>query len=158
MLREMVRKNKQISHEECIAVLKNEPRGILSVLGDDDYPYGIPMNYWYCEEDGKIYFHSGKFGHKIEAMQKHDKVSFCVYDQGYRVEGDWALYIKSVVVFGRMQVVEDQDEAMEICRKLSYKYTSDTAFIEHEIARHGDRTLTLALVPEHMCGKLVHEQ
>ena len=57
MFREMVRKNKQISHEECIAVLKNEPRGILSVLGDDDYPYGMPMNYWYCEEDGKIYYH-----------------------------------------------------------------------------------------------------
>ena len=55
MFRELVRKNKQLSHEECIAILKEETRGVLSVLGDNDYPYGMPMNHWYNEEDGNIY-------------------------------------------------------------------------------------------------------
>ena len=69
MFRELARKNKQISMEECIAVLKEETRGVLSVLGDDDYPYGMPMNHFYNDEDGKIYFHCGAFGHRLEALR-----------------------------------------------------------------------------------------
>ena len=88
MFREMIRKNKQISIEECIELLKKEKRGVLSVLGDDDYPYGMPMNHFYNEEDGKIYFHCGKKGHRLDALKKHDKVSFCVYDEGYRNDGE----------------------------------------------------------------------
>lgn len=86
MFRKMARYRQQIAEEECIEILKKEPRGVLSVLGDDDYPYGLPINQFYCEEDGKLYFHSGKKGHKIDAINRHDKASFCVYDQGFRRE------------------------------------------------------------------------
>ena len=61
MFREMLRKKQQLAEVECIEILKNELRGVLSVIGDDDYPYGMPINHFYCEEDGKIYFHSGSF-------------------------------------------------------------------------------------------------
>lgn len=157
MFRDMVRKKQQISREECLEILKIEPRGVLSVLGDDDYPYGIPMNFWYCEEDGHIYFHGGKTGHKIDAIRRHDKVSFCVYDAGYRRDGEWALNIRSVIVFGRVREVKDSARAMEISRRLSYKYTQDSAYIEREILRSGPGTLCLELIPEHMTGKLVNE-
>lgn len=157
MFRDMIRKKQQISREECLEILKNEPRGVLSVLGDDDYPYGMPMNFWYCEEDGHIYFHGGKTGHKIDAIRRHDKVSFCVYDAGYRRDGEWALNIRSVIVFGRVREVEDSARAMEISRRLSYKYTQDSAYIEREILRSGPGTLCLELIPEHMTGKLVNE-
>ena len=123
MFREMTRKKQQLTQEECIAILKNELRGVLSVLGDDDYPYGMPLNHFYCEADGKIYFHSGKQGHKIEAMMRHNKVSFCVYDQGFRKDGEWALNIKSVIVFGHIELIEEQDKLYEIARLLSYKDT-----------------------------------
>lgn len=73
MFREVARKKQIIPREECIELLINEPRGVLSVLGDDEYPYGMPMNHYYCEEDGKIYFHGGKKGHKIDAISRHDK-------------------------------------------------------------------------------------
>ena len=157
MFRKMVRFKQQIPEEECIEILKKEVRGVLSVLGDDDYPYGMPIDHWYCEEDGKIYFHGGKKGHKIDAMKKHDKISFCVYDEGYREEGDWALNIKSVIVFGRVEFVEDYDKAMEVSRQLCYKFTQDNEYIEHEIKYSGPGTLVFALVPEHMTGKLVNE-
>ncbi|MBQ9048789.1 MAG: pyridoxamine 5'-phosphate oxidase family protein [Solobacterium sp.] len=157
MFRKMVRSRLAISEQECIEVLKNEPRGVLSVLGDDDYPYGMPMDHWYCEEDGCLYFHSGMAGHKIDAMKRHDKVSYCVYDKGFVREGEWALNIRSVIIFGRIRVVEDHDKAMEIVRKLSLKYTDDTDYIEREIVSAGKRTLVFALVPEHMSGKLVNE-
>ncbi len=157
MFRELMRKKKQISMEECIEVLKNETRGVLSVLGDDDYPYGMPMNHFFNEEDGKIYFHCGKFGHRTDALKRHNKVSFCVYDDGYKNEGEWAFNVKSVIVFGRMKLVEDVDRVVEISRKLCHKFTQDETFIEEEIENYAHQTLLLELTPEHICGKLVKE-
>ncbi|MCF0150234.1 MAG: pyridoxamine 5'-phosphate oxidase family protein [Firmicutes bacterium] len=157
MFRELIRKKLQLSEEECLRILTEEPRGVLSVLGDDDYPYGMPMNFWYDPQSGHLFFHGGKEGHKIDALKKHGKVSFCVYDQGFRKENDWALNIKSVIVFGRMEFVADQKRAMEISRNLSHKYTQDNAYIEHEIVHSGPHTLCLELIPEHICGKLVNE-
>lgn len=157
MFRELTRIKQKLSQEESIRILKQEPRGILSVIGDDGYPYGMPMNHWYHEPDGCLYFHSGKKGHKIDAMNRCDKVSYCVYDQGYRREGEWALNIRSVIVFGRIEIVEDFDTAMAITRQLSLKYTDDIAYIDREIQQSGKNTLVFRLVPEHITGKLVNE-
>ena len=157
MFRELQRKNKQISMEECIELLKKETRGVLSVLGDDDYPYGMPMNHWYNEEDGKIYFHCGKSGHRLDALRKCNKVSFCTYDSGYREEGDCALHVKSVIVFGTMEIIDDMDTIADIARKLSYKFTQDEEYIRTEIEKYAKATLLLQLTPEHICGKLVTE-
>jgi len=157
MFRDMLRKKQQLPQAECIELLKSEMRGVLSVQGDDGYPYGLPMDHWYCEEDGHLYFHCGRVGHKLDAIRRCDKVSYCIYDQGYREEGDWALYIRSVIIFGRAKIVEDQARAMEICRRLSYKYTQDSEYIEREIRESGPHTLVFELIPEHMTGKKVHE-
>ena len=157
MFREMLRKKQQLTQEACIEILKKEPRGVLSVLGDDGYPYGMPMNHYYCEEDGKIYFHSGKNGHRAEVVKHYDKASFCVYDGGFRREGEWALNISSVIVFGRIELIEDQEKIYKIARLLSYKFTNDEEYIEREIQKSGPGTMMFALVPEHMTGKLVKE-
>lgn len=157
MFREMARQKQALSEEKCLEILKTQPRGVLSVLGDDGYPYGMPMNYWYCEEDGKLYFHGGKKGHKMDALRRCDKVSFCVYDQGFRREGEWALNISSVILFGRVHMIDDPDEVIRISRALSFKYTSDAAYIEEEIRKYAEGTLCFALTPEHMSGKLVNE-
>ncbi len=157
MFREMLRKRQELPREACIEILKKEPRGVLSVLGDDDYPYGMPINHYYCEEDGKIYFHGCRMGHKIDAMRRHDKVSYCVYDSGYRRDGEWALNISSVIAFGRIEFVEDREKVYEIARLLSYKFTDDEEYIRRELEHAGPRTLMFALVPEHMTGKLVNE-
>ena len=157
MFREMARTKQVLSQEECIDILKSELRGVLSVLGDDDYPYGMPINHYYNEEDGKLYFHSGKKGHKIDAIKRHDKVSFCVFDEGYREEGDWVLNIKSVIVFGRIEIVDDRDTVYRIADLLSRKFTDNDAYIAREIDKFGPATLMFALVPEHMTGKLVNE-
>ena len=157
MFREILRKNKKLSMEECVEILKKELRGVLSVLGDDDYPYGMPMNHWYNEEDGKIYFHCGNVGHRLDALKKHDKVSFCVFDKGYRKEGEWALQVKSVIVFGRVEIINDFEKIADITTKLSHKFTQDEVYIQKEIEMHGHRTLLLQLIPEHISGKMVTE-
>ncbi len=157
MFRTMIRKKQQLPETECIGILKTQLRGVLSVLGDDDYPYGMPINHYYCEQDGKLYFHGGKKGHKIDAMKRHDKASFCVYDEGFRKDGEWALNIKSVIIFGRIEFVEDQETIYRISNELSHKFTVDDDYIQDEIRRSGAATLMFALVPEHITGKLVNE-
>ena len=158
MFREVLRKKQVIGQDECIRILKEEKRGVLSVLGDDDYPYGFPIDHYYDEQTGHIFFHCGTVGHKLDAVRRHDKVSYCVYDAGTSEEGDWALYFKSVIVFGRIREVKDTDTIIEISRKLSLKFTDDLDYIEDEIKNHGYRTAMLELVPEHMTGKRVHEK
>ena len=152
MFREIVRKKQKLENEECLEILRNEKRGVLAVMGDDGYPYCLPINHYYNDEDGKIYFHSGKTGHKIDAIGACDKVSFCVYDSGRKKEGHWSLYIKSVIVFGRISPVEDHAKSMEISRRLSRKFTDDEKYIEDEIKKFGANTLVLALEPEHITG------
>ncbi len=158
MFRELVRKDKLLPMEDCVRVLESETRGVLSVLGDDDYPYGMPMNHFYNPDDGCVYFHCGKVGHRLDALKRHDKVSFCVYDAGYRNEGEWALNVKSVIIFGRMELIEDMDMIVDITRRLSLKFIQDEEHIRREIKSAAHRTLLMKLVPENICGKLVREE
>ena len=125
------------------------------MLGDDDYPYALPINFYYDEKENKIYFHGGKTGHKIDAIAKHDKVSFCVYDKGYHKDGHWSLNIKSVIVFGRIKVVDNW--SVDKIIDLSKKYTQDMEYIENEITQFAKNTAVLELEIEHMTGKLVNE-
>lgn len=157
MFRKMRRFKQQISDVECIEILKNTKRGVLSLMGDDGYPYGIPIDHWYCEEDGKLYFHGAKEGHKIDAIKACDKASYCVYDEGYRKEGDWALNIKSVIIFGRISLVEDAEKARAICTALTKKFTDDEEYLEKELKNALPRVQCLEFAPEHMTGKLVNE-
>ncbi len=154
--RPLVRSKQQLSEEECLEILKKQKRGVLSLYGLEGYPYGMPMNHYY--EDGYLYFHGGRSGHKIDALKENKKVSYCVYDEGYRNEGEWYLNIRSVIVFGEIEFIEDENKVMEISRKLSYKFIEDEDYIEEEIRRSLKATLLLALKIEHISGKLVREK
>ena len=157
MFRKMRRFKQQLSESECAEVLKNETRGVLSVLGENGYPYGLPLNHYYCEEDGKLYFHGAKEGHKIDAIKKCDKVCYTVFDKGYRKDGEWALNVKSVVVFGRIELVSDVEKAKMICERLCRKFTDDEKYIQHELENSLPRVQCLELTPKHITGKLVNE-
>ena len=157
MFREMRRFKQQISEDECVRILREQPRGVLSMLGDDGYPYGIPLDRWYSEVDNKLFFHCAKVGHKIDVITAYDKVSYCVMDEGFRKDGEWALNIKSVIVFGRIRIVEDEEKKREICTNLVRKFTDDEAYLRKELANAFPRVNCLELVIEHMTGKLVTE-
>ena len=105
MFREMKRINQKLSEDECKVLLKTELRGVLGIIGDEGYPYTLPINHYYDEEENALYFHSGKIGHKMDAIKKNRKASFCIYDSGYRKEGEWALNIKSVILFGKISFI-----------------------------------------------------
>ena len=129
------------------------------MLGDDGYPYGIPLDHWYSEDDNKLYFHCAKTGHKLDAIAAYDKVSYCVMDEGYRKEGEWALNINSVVVFGKARIVDDEEVELKhrIAVNLCRKFTDDEDFLQKELTHALPRAAFIELTPEHMTGKLVNE-
>ena len=155
MFRDLTRKKQKLSDKECKEILQHEVRGVLAVNGDGGYPYALPINYYFDEADNKIYLHSGKVGYKMDALAKSNKVSFCVYDRGYHKDGHWSLNIKSVVIFGRMHMVDDwTDELMvNFCKR----FTDDMDYIYSEIEKFRGNTAVLCLEIEHMTGKLVNE-
>lgn len=157
MFRQLMRKNQQLSMDECVHVLTTQTRGVLSVQGEGGYPYGMPMNHFYNENDGCVYFHCGKAGHRLDGLRRCDKASFCVYDQGTAQPGQWALRVRSVILFGRMDIVDDPEQIADITTRLSLKFTQDKEYIQREIAAFAHKTLLLRLVPEHICGKQVTE-
>ncbi len=157
MFREVARKKQSLDKSQIIEILNSEKRGVLSVHGENGYPYGLPINYYYNEENGYIYFHSGKKGHKTDAINTNNKVSFCVYDGGYKKDGEWALNISSVIVFGKIYTVEDSEKANEIYRRLSLKFTTDIDYIDSEIEKFAQATVCYELRPEHITGKTVNE-
>jgi nitroimidazol reductase NimA-like FMN-containing flavoprotein (pyridoxamine 5'-phosphate oxidase superfamily) len=117
----------------------------------------MPMNHFYNPEDRCIYFHCGRNGHRLDSLKRSSKASFCVCEQGYKENGDWAYHVRSVIVFGEVEIIDDIDVVSHIARKLSYKFTHDEAYIQNEIDRFAKATLLLKLTPEHVCGKFVKE-
>jgi len=157
MFRELTKIKQKLRNEECIEILKSEKRGVLSINGLNGYPYGIPLNHYYNEEDNRIYFHSGKIGYKIDSLKENNKVCYTVYDKGYLKDDFWALNVKSVIIFGSVYFVNDINKIEEISRKLSNKFINDEKYINDEINRSLKNTLMFYIEIENMCGKLVNE-
>lgn len=151
MFREMRRKGQQLYSEECIAVLNRGTSGVLAVSGDDGYPYAVPLSYIYDGE--KIYFHCALTGHKIDAIRENDKVSFCVIDADDVVPEEFRTRYRSVIVFGRVRILEDEKEKYSAIKKLSVKYSPCQEGTEQEIERYWDKLCVLELKIEHMTGK-----
>ena len=156
MFRKMRRHKQELSEEECIEILTDEPRGVLALLGDDDYPYAIPMSHVYV--DGKIYFHGAQEGHKNDAVKKHSKVSYCVMDKGIKAKDSWWYTFKSVIVFGKMKTLTDRDEKTERLTHLGDKFFPTHEETVDEINRLLDRTEVFEITIEHMSGKIVKEK
>ncbi|MFQ9954510.1 MAG: pyridoxamine 5'-phosphate oxidase family protein [Clostridium sp.] len=133
MFREMRRFKQQITTEECKKVLKEEKRAAFSVIGDDGYPYTIPINFYYDEADNIIYFHGAKEGHKVDAMNRCDKVCLTVWNQGFKKEGHWEWNPTSVVVFGKVKLVTEKNIFEDRLRKLAAKYYPNIDEIEKEM-------------------------
>ena len=155
MFREMRRYKQALTEDECAEILRRERRGVLATLGDDGYPYAVPLNFVY--EDGKIYFHCAGEGHKIDAIRRCDKASFCVTEQGERAPGEWWFKVRSVIAFGRVRMLEDRDEVLSRVRALGLKYAAPD-YVEKEIQKDGKRVQCLELTIEHMTGKRVNEK
>lgn len=155
MFREMRRSRQQLSNEECLEILNRNTSGVLSVIGDDGYPYGVPLSYAYC--DGKLYFHSAVSGHKIDAVKRNDKVSFCVIDNDEVRPSEFTTYYRSVIVFGKAEVVTENERKLYGLHLLSEKYAHGEGNEKREIENGIDRLVMIELTVEHLTGKCAKE-
>lgn len=152
MFRGMRRFKQQLPEADAIKVLENADSGVLAVLGDEDYPYTVPMSYIYA--DGKIYFHSGATGHKNDAIKKHDKASFCVVSKDDVVPEKFTTNYRSVVAFGRIRFVEDKEEVRRLTTMLTMKYCADFAEdIPKRIEAVINNLSVIEMEIEHITGK-----
>lgn len=153
MFRSMRRKRQELFAEETIKILENGTSGVLAVMGDEDYPYAVPISYVYA--DSKIYFHGAKAGHKIDAIKNHDKVSFCVIAEGHIVPEEYTTYFRSAIAFGRIRILEDETEMRESIEKLALKYhpTDNVKHREDAIEREWKPLCVMEMSIEHMTGK-----
>ena len=159
MFRRMRRAGQQVSEDACKAVLEQEKRAAFSVIGDDGYPYTVPIDFYYDGQENKIYFHGAKEGHKADAIRRCDKVCFAVWNQGFKKEGRWEWNATSVVVFGRVKLVTDPAVKEEKLRSLASKYYPTADEVEKEMTGPGfGQAQLFAIEVEQMTGKLVNER
>ena len=158
MFRPMRRFKQQLTEADCFAVLQTAKRGVLAVHGDDGYPYAVPLNFVFDPDARTLYFHMAVEGHKLDAIRRDSKVCFTAWDDGYKQDGDWAWYVRSVVVFGKAKVVTDDAARDKWLRALAAKYFPPEENVEADMARNAPRALVVAVRIEHMSGKLVHEK
>lgn len=152
MFREMRRKRQLLTEEESIAILNSGTSGVLAVDGDGGYPYAVPLSFVYS--DSKIYFHCAKSGHKLDALKKNEKVSFCVIGQDHVVPEEYTTYFQSVIVFGKARILVNDVEKREAIEKLAAKYSPDQEEgRKQEIDKEFPPLCMVEITIDHMTGK-----
>ena len=150
--RAMRRIRQQLSEEESISILRKSTAGTLALLGDNDYPYAVPISYVYHE--GKLFFHSALTGHKVDAIRKCDKASFCVIERDDVQPERYTTFFRSVIVFGRIHIIEDEQEKLATARMLGNRYNpNQDEALQKEIESGLSRMLAIRLDIEHLTGK-----
>jgi len=155
MFREMRRNKQLLSIEETVAVMNRCSSGVLACIGDDGYPYAVPLNYVYF--NGKIYFHSAKVGHKIDAITNNPKVSFAVVDKDTIVGKEYTSYFRSAIAFGKARITEG-NECREAFKALVEKYSGDQPEEDKQnVINRCTQAYIIAIDVEHITGKEAKE-
>lgn len=158
MFRSIRKKKNEIGIDAAKELLRSSRRGILAVNGDEGYPYAIPINYLYDEENHKIIFHGAKAGHKVDSLKKSNKVCFTVYGNETIKEDAWAPYLQSVVVFGKCHLVENKDKIINEVKKFAMKYYPGEDMVNKEVMSSGMAVQIFEIEIEHISGKEVQER
>lgn len=151
MFREMRRFKNGISKEDAIKMLEKSSNGVLSVCGDDGYPYGVPVSYTYL--NNKIYFHGANTGHKLDAIKNNSKVSFTVVEKDDVQPAEFTTRFASTIVFGRAHIANEEEKA-EALEVIMMKYSKDfekegRAYIKSDWSK----TTAVVIEIDHISGK-----
>ena len=153
MFREMRRKGQALPDEACKEILEKAPHGVLAVSGDGGWPYAVPLSFVYSA--GTVYFHCACEGHKLDAVRRDARASFCVVDSDEVVAEEYTTYYRSVIAFGRVSELTGEEEKIAAMKLLADKYAPDNTAerFRQSIDRSLPRTAVLVLTIEHMTGK-----
>ena len=152
MFREMRRAKQRLSDAEAREILEGGSFGVLACLGDEGYPYAVPLSY--AVDGGHIYFHCAVEGAKLDAIRREERVSFCVVGMDEPQRGEYTTHYASAIAFGRARIVEDADEKRAALMCISCKYEpGDDALSRQKIEAALDRTAIVDIEIERLTGK-----
>jgi len=154
MFKKMRRKDKALAEDQIIEVLNAGEEGVLATVGEDGYPYAVPLNYVF--HNGCIYFHCALSGHKIENMEYNPKVSFCVVSGAKILAEEFSTRFKSVVVFGRAEEVLGDEKNLGLRALIKRLAKDHVPAGEKYIEQARDKTRVFKIRVEHMSGKTAH--
>lgn len=119
MFRELRRQDRALSKEQSLEILRNQKFGVLSLFGEDGYPYGVPIHYVMIGDS--LFFHcTSKNGHKVDAIKKNPKISFTV------IETEDGIKAKSVILFG--SATEVVNKRAFVLGKIVEKFVPESAW------------------------------
>ena len=152
MFRSMRRNKQELPQAEAVAMLASCTSGVLAVHGDDGYPYAVPLSFAY--EDGKLFFHSATAGHMPDAIERDDKVSFCVIAADDVVPEKFTTHFRSAVAFGRARVITDDAAKRHALRRIAEKYSPEHMdAVDARSDEDWKRVCVFELVVERLTGK-----
>lgn len=151
MFREMRRKDREIYNEEIIEILKNSDYGILSTVGQNGYPYGVPASFVFVNDS--IYIHSASEGHKIDNILYNSRVSFCVVGQTCILPDKFSFKYESVILFGIVNEVFNDEKNIALLEMLK-KYSPGYLDKGREYIKNSNKeTRVIKISIEHCTGK-----
>ncbi len=152
MFQKMRRFKQELQQDEIKRILQSNTSGVLALIDNNGYPYTIPLSYVYSND--KIYFHSAKSGHKIDAINNCNKTTFCIIDKDDVKPEKYTTLYKSVIVFGKVELVKSSEETLFAIKELGEKYYPHHDIeLQQEIDKNINRFIIIKLEIEHITGK-----
>ena len=141
-----------VSREEMEAILGEETIGYLGLCANEG-PYVVPLNYAYA--DGKIVFHCGLAGKKLDVLKANSRVCFTVGRQAGEVrrhaEGNPChLDSDSVICYGTARAIEDVEERKAALDSFNLSFQPEAEEISLEAAT---KCCAVEIAVEEMTGR-----
>ena len=149
----MRRVDRKLTDEETIRLFQEAEYGVLSVMDENNMPYGVPMSFTLCEN--AFYFHcSAAGGKKISCMEHCQNASFTVIDHTQLLPQQFATLYMSGIAYGTIGIVQDEAEKRKGIEAILHKYSPDYIekgmdYIDHAI----DKIYVLKFEIQKMTGK-----
>lgn len=150
-MKTMRRTDREIPRLEAEEILASGAYGVLSTVGEDGQPYGVPVSYTY--RNNCIYFHCAAVGHKIENIQANPRVSFCVVGNTRVMPAERTVKYESAIAFGvasEVQGPEKDDALLALLEKFSAEYIEEGKIV---ITKSGKTTTVIKIEINHISGK-----
>lgn len=151
MFKEMRRKDRELEKEEIMELLKRGEYGILSTIGENGYPYGVPVNYVYI--DNAIYFHCAVEGQKLDNLRNDNKVSFCIVGETCIVPEQFTTKYESVIIFGKANEIDENEKNVDLLEIIN-KYSKEHMEKGKQYIKNADKKVKVIKINiDHISGK-----
>lgn len=119
----MRRTERAMTQDDAVKLLEEGRMGVLSMVGGNGVPYGVPLNYCYLREENAVFFHCANQGRKMDNLTSNPCVSFAVVGKNHIIPEKLTTDYESVIMSGRARIIEDVEEKGlrfdQLCRHLT---------------------------------------